>query len=195
MTKADELRAWLFRAISFEIDSNPFSEAGIRMGAGATEFRNDKVEELLQPFDVQARADALRMSSLFAVLFCFENSVRRLVQERLEERHGAGWWEQKVASSVRTSAEKTQKNAISNTWLDGVGKGMISFLTFGQLRKVIVDNWPDFEDLIPSQPWLAQRMDEIEAVRNYVAHSRTVSERELARLTMYIEDWNRQIGF
>jgi hypothetical protein len=195
MTENNDIRAWLFRALAFETEADEFRLAGIRVGASVNESSDDELSEILAPFAVSMRTDAIANSRLFAIIFCFENSVRKLVEQRLEETHGTDWWTKCVAGSVRSAAEKVKSNAVSNAWLDGVTVGMVSFLTFGQLKKVIIDNWTDFEDLIPTQSWLNQKMDEIESVRNYVAHSRKVSTRELERLLLYMADWNQQVGF
>jgi len=39
---------------------------------------------------------------------------------------------------------------------------------FGGLSDIIIQNWHLFTDLIPSQHWLKQRMDELEQARHYV---------------------------
>lgn len=134
------------------------------------------------------------MARLYALLFCFENSVRDLVSDRLAEIEGENWWQTKVAGSIQKSAQTTYDKAVANAWLDGAKGRMIDFTTFGQLVKIIIDNWQHFEYLIPSQAWLNQKMGEVEDVRNFTAHSRMLSDREFERMVMYIDDWNRQIG-
>ena len=60
--------------------------------------------------------------------------------------------------------------------------------------KGIVAKWDYFKDVIPSQHWLSQRMDEIEKARHFIAHNRLLLPTEFNRLYMYIADWNRVIG-
>ncbi len=57
------------------------------------------------------------------------------------------------------------------------------------------NNWSNFEDLIPTQHWLKQRFDEMEKVRNFIAHNRYLLENEFERIEMYIADWSKQVGF
>lgn len=64
----------------------------------------------------------------------------------------------------------------------------------GHLAQIIVEKWQFFEDIVPSQHWLKQRMDEMEKSRNFIAHSRTLLPSEFQRMYMYIADWNRVIG-
>ena len=49
--------------------------------------------------------------------------------------------------------------------------------------------WQFFDDLIPSQHWLKQRMDELENARNFIAHNRMLLPSEFDRIYMYIADW------
>jgi hypothetical protein len=59
---------------------------------------------------------------------------------------------------------------------------------FEGLSDIIINNWSEFQDLIPSQHWLKQRLDELERARNFVAHHRMLSEPEFARLEMYVTE-------
>jgi hypothetical protein len=70
----------------------------------------------------------------------------------------------------------------------------LGFLDFGHLGQIIIAKWDCFKDIVPSQHWLAQRMDEIEKARNFIAHNRLLLPSEFQRLYMYIADWNRVIG-
>jgi Swt1-like HEPN len=62
------------------------------------------------------------------------------------------------------------------------------------LAQIIVAKWDIFEPIVPSQHWLKQRMDELEKVRNFIAHNRMLLESEFQRTYMYIADWNKVIG-
>lgn len=194
MTDPRNPREWLYRAISFETDAEHFRSAGIRIGADASPSSAVAWDALLAPFSVKARSGAIRMARLYALLFCFENSIRDLVAERLSEVGGENWWEERVSPTIKKYAQGIYDKAIASAWLDGAKGRMIDFTTFGQLVKIIIDNWSEFDYLIPSQSWLNQKLNEVEEVRNFIAHSRMLSDREFERMVMYIDDWNRQIG-
>ena len=57
-----------------------------------------------------------------------------------------------------------------------------------------IENWADFTDLIPSQHWLKQRLEEMEKARNFIAHNRVLLLSEFQCIEMYVNDWNRQVG-
>ena len=71
---------------------------------------------------------------------------------------------------------------------------MLGFIEFGHLSQIIVDKWQCFEDIMPSQHWLKQRMDELEKARHFIAHNRSLLPSEFQRIYMYIADWNRVVG-
>lgn len=193
-TNARDLRDWLFRGLMFEADAENFRRAGLRVGADQREVEQSLFEEVLSPFGVEQRNDALVMSRIYALVYCFENSVRALVDERLSERHGLNWWTTKVPQRIQKFAEQRMKDADANSWLEGQKKDPMSFVQFGHLSDIITENMIDFKDLIPGQHWLKQRMDELEAARNFIAHNRLLLPGEFSRIEMYVNDWNRQVG-
>lgn len=194
MTSPTELRDWLFRGLMFESEAERFRSAGIRVGADQRDAERSLLEETLAPFGVELRNEALAMSRLYALIFCFENSVRRLISYRLLERHGTDWWATKVPKKIQDFAASRQRDAQQNSWLEGQNKDILSFLEFGQLADIITNNWEDFADLVPSQHWLKQRLDELEKARNFIAHNRLLLPGEFQRLEMYVADWNRMVG-
>ncbi|WLB14269.1 Swt1 family HEPN domain-containing protein [Bradyrhizobium elkanii] len=83
---------------------------------------------------------------------------------------------------------------MKDTWLEGEKADLLGFADFGQLAQIIIAKWDHFKDVVPTQHWLKQRMDEMEKARNFIAHNRMLLPSEFQRLYMYIADWNRAIG-
>lgn len=194
MTRNDDaLRSWLFRSLMFEAESETFRRAGVRVGIDESAAEERLQQEALGPFSLNTRNEALRMARLYAIIYCFENSVRDLIRSRLSDSD-ASWWDTRVPTKVRSTAKSRQVDAEKNSWLEGQSKDVLGFVDFGGLSDIIINNWGDFQDLIPSQHWLKQRFDELERARNYVAHNRMLTPSEFARLEMYVGDWNRQVG-
>jgi hypothetical protein len=188
------LRDFLFRGLMFEAEAEKFRKAGLRVGADSRDAEASLLEEVLQPFDVSMRNAALLMSRLYALIYCFENSVRDLIADRLSDKHGVNWWDQRVPQKVRDMAKSKQDRARKESWLEGQKKDLLGFVDFGDLCTIIVNNWADFTDLVPSQHWLKQRMDELEMSRHFIAHNRLLLPAEFQRIYMYIADWNRMVG-
>jgi len=187
------IRDFVFRGLLFETDSEVFRKAGIRVGSELGKTEESLLEQLLQPFSVQRRNEALQMSRLYALLHCFENEIRSLIRETLEEKLGASWWDS-LPKKIKDHAQTRREGALTDSWLEGEKTDLLSFLEFGHLADVMVELWPNFEDIVPSQHWLKQRMYELEKARNFVAHNRMLLPSEFQRLYMYVSDWNKVIG-
>lgn len=191
--RSSELRDFLFRGLMFEAEAASFQTAGIQVGADTRQAEERLLSEALSPFNVASRNNALEMARLYAVLHCFENEVRALIRETLEEKEGPDWID-KLPNKVRDFADSRQKTAFEDSWLEGEKSDLLGFVGFGQLSSIIVEKWSLFEDIVPSQHWLKQRMDELEKVRNFIAHNRMLLPSEFQRLYLYIADWNKAIG-
>jgi hypothetical protein len=133
------------------------------------------------------------MARLYAVLHCFENEVREFIRETLREKEGADWLE-KLPTKTKEHAESRRDVALKDSWLEGEKTDLLGFLEFGHLAQIIVSKWDHFQDIIPSQHWLKQRMDELEKVRHFIAHNRMLLPSEFQRVYMYVADWNHVVG-
>ncbi len=188
-----DLRDYLFRGLMFESEADEFQSAGIQVGADTGQAEERLLSENLVPFNIQRRNNALQMARLYAVLHCFENEIRWFIRETLEDIEGADWID-KLPPKIKEFAEKRQAQAYKDSWLEGEKTDLLGFVEFGQLAQIIINKWEHFEDIIPSQHWLKQKMDELEKVRNSIAHNRMLLPSEFQRIYIYIADWNRVIG-
>jgi Swt1-like HEPN len=191
--KLSSLRDFMFRGLMFESEAAAFQSAGIQVGADMGQAEERLLSEALSPFGVVRRNQALEMGRLYVVLHCFENEVRSLIRETLEENEGADWID-KLPAKIKLFAESRQKVAQTDSWLEGEKSDLLGFVEFGHLSQIIIDKWQFFEDIMPSQHWLKQRMDELEKTRHFIAHNRTLLPTEYQRIYMYIADWNRVVG-
>lgn len=80
----------------------------------------------------------------------------------------------------------------ANRWHIARGEHPIYYTDFRDLKSLLQQNWPDFEDLFPDLNWIASRIAELELSRNVIAHSNTLDERQLARIWLYMQDWIKQ---
>ena len=107
-----DLRDFMFRGLMFESEAAAFQGAGIQVGADIGQA------EALSPFGVVRRNQALKMARLYAVLHCFENEVRSLIRETLEEKEGPDWID-KLPQKIKQFADGRQKTALADSWLEG----------------------------------------------------------------------------
>ena len=188
-----QYRDYMFRGLMFEAEARTFQQAGIQVGADLAQAEERLLSENLAMFAVSQRNDALQMARLYAVLHCFENSVRDFIRETLEEKDGPDWIA-KIPPSIKKFAEERQASAIKDSWLEGMKTDVLGFVEFGHLAQIIIARWEHFAGPIPTQHWLKQKLDELEKVRHYIAHNRMLQPSEFQRVYMYIADWNRVVG-
>src|SRR5215470_15164153 len=100
----------------FEAEAAAFQQAGIQVGADTKQAEERLLSEALSPFSVLTRNNALEMARLYSVLHCFENEVRALIRETLEEKEGPDWLE-KLPQGAKKFAESRQKSAFADSWL------------------------------------------------------------------------------
>jgi len=176
-----DLRDYLFRGLMFESEASQFQAAGIQVGADIGQAEERLLSEAISPFSVQRRNNALEMARLYAVLHCFENELRALIRETLEENDGHDWISN-LPDKIRKFGEDRQKAAFEDSWLEGEKEDILGFVDFGHLSSIIIAKWECFEDIIPSQHWLKQRMDELEKARNFIAHNRMLLPSEFQKI-------------
>ncbi|MEP3388540.1 MAG: Swt1 family HEPN domain-containing protein [Reichenbachiella sp.] len=193
MSNKKDLRDFFFRGLMFESEASQFQKAGIQIGADNEYSEKQLLDEALSPFGVARRNNALQMARLYAVLNCFENEIRSFIRETLEEDIGLDWWDH-LPPKMKSHAEGRQETALKDSWIEGEKSDLLGFVDFGMLAKIMIEKWEHFSNLVPSQHWLNQRMDELEKSRHFIAHNRTLLPSEFQRIYMYIADWNRVIG-
>jgi len=69
----------------------------------------------IDPANVPTQAYKDFREDSFALYYSLENSIRRLISERLSEKHGANWWNDKVPEGVRKEVEKKQREEKDTT--------------------------------------------------------------------------------
>lgn len=190
-----KVRDFVFQGLLFESESDGFRRAGIKVGTDLGQSEEQLLLEALSPFGVKRRNDALEMARLYAVLHAFENEVRSLIRDTLEETVGLKWWDtNSVPTKTKSMAESRQKTAEKDSGLEGAKGDRLEFVDFGDLAAIIIQNWEHFKDTMPTQDWIRQRMNELEKARNFVAHNRMLLPSEFQRIYMYISDWNKVVG-
>lgn len=151
------------------------------------------------PFiDAATAAGARRMAGTYPLFFLFENSVRALVLSRMVEIAGEGWWQEegRVPAEVKRLVKSRQQDEDRKRWLDKRGAHEIFYTDMDDLRRIILGpkNWDlGFKPLFPDQPWVEAMFQEMEALRNVVAHNNPLSADNAERLESNFKHWKRQL--
>jgi hypothetical protein len=78
------------------------------------------------------------------------------------------------ASGQQSDAQRPRSSAPASKragW-EWKAAGLLGFIDFGHLEQIIIAKWDFFKDVIPTEHWLKQRMDELEKCRNFIARNR-----------------------
>jgi len=133
--------------------------------------------------------DARKMAQVYPKYYVLENSIRVVIKRILENSYGNLWWQTRVAKPVRDTVADRMKKEAKQPWHGKRAQHEIFYSDFGDLAKIIKKNWSDFEDFFPSQPWVTQRLEELEHPRNVMAHHNPISHEDLRRIDLYFHDW------
>lgn len=147
----------------------------------------------LDMFDKDIIDTSRKMAGVYVVISSFENSVRKLIEEILEEEKGEKWWSI-VPKNIQEKAEKKRDDEEKIRWHTQRGKSLIYYTTLGDLNSIIKNNWSIFEPYFHSQEWIASIFDAIERSRNVIMHSGTLDIEDIERLGIYIRDWFKQVA-
>lgn len=155
--------------------------------------RVNKVRKLegYDQFEGSIRAEAASMSEYYEIFYCLEVSIRQLVQNILEDAEGVTWWEsERVPNEFRTYVKGIQ-DAEANTEITTRSDNNIDYLTFGQLGKLITENFDVFNAVLSSKRAVDRIMNQLNLLRNPIAHCGILADDEKERLELTVRDWFR----
>lgn len=122
------------------------------------------------------------MSSAYFLLYQLENEIRRLIQTKLIEKYGRNLWESGISLDIRRRAEhKKEQDQLSHF-------DLIYYTDFGDLRRIIINNWDKFREIFDTQGGTLGRLEELEEIRNDIAHTRLLTKNNLQKLVMFHKD-------
>lgn len=143
-----------------------------------------------EQFEADLRAEAARMSELYEVFYCLENSIRRLVTNTLQEESGAKWWdsdrvdENRVRKPCNDRRDKEVDSGITPR-----SDSLIDYTTFGELSQLITDNWDIFDPMFTSKKAVSNVTNQLNLMRGPIAHCNPTDELEQERLSIIVRSW------
>lgn len=138
--------------------------------------------------------EATKMAGVYPVVYIFENSVRNLISNVMNSKHGEKWWDTNVGAKIKEKVKGRIENEDKNRWHGRRGAHPIFYTDIDELKSIITANWSDFEDIFPNLQWATGKIDEIEMSRNIIAHNNPLEDRDILRLKLNLEDWIKQIA-
>lgn len=193
MNQEESLYAFAFRGL---LTDEALDRIGRTSRFGAQDIKIAKFEQSLglKYVDEEFLIPALQMAVVYTAIAAFENLVRSLVKKVLLEALGATWWDKGVPEGIRKKAETRHQEEQKIKWHSQRGEDLISFIDFGQLNSIIVNNWVHFESLLQRQQWVQNIFDTMERSRNVIMHSGELPPEDVERIGICLRDWIKQTG-
>jgi hypothetical protein len=121
----DRLRDFVFRGL-LSLDSlQQLEHTGVYLRDSHRRLGRALAELSFAEFSPQIQDGAEKMARLYVAFFCFENSVRELVAQKLRDSNGDTWWDTKVPLQIR---KKSKIESDKNKRTSGISRGVEAIL-------------------------------------------------------------------
>lgn len=188
MSLADDVKLFGMHNLMLESELSKLEDSGIQIEHAKTIQKAEVVD--VELFENDILQEGRKMADFYVLYYSLENSIRRLISERLAERHGRTWWKSKVPSVLQAEVEKKQKEE-RDTSMSIRSEDPLTYTNFGELIGIFDANWADFSDTLRSQKAMQQILSQFNKIRNVVAHSCELNEDEITRFKLLVKDWFR----
>jgi energy-converting hydrogenase A subunit M len=185
---SDALKIFGMQNLMLEADLARLARDGIELGHSESLKKDVVVDTELFEGDIISKAKV--MADFYVLYYSLENTIRRLISGRLQEKYGLDWWEDKVPNGVKNGVSEKQRKE-KDTPMSIRADDPLCYTNFGELIDILNANWSDFSDTIRSQRAMQQVLTQFNLIRNVIAHSNDLSEDEISRLKLLIKDWFR----
>jgi len=126
----------------------------------------------------------------YEYLYILENELRELIVKGLTEKsseNNFSGWITLIQRNIIQKWEKRKSEEDKNYQRISSSK-LIDYSEFGDIKLIIQKNWDEFSKIFTSQEIIASKLDELEQIRNTIAHNRELSLQEFKRLEIYLSD-------
>jgi hypothetical protein len=147
------------------------------------------------PFLTAADIDAaFKMGELYVVMHCYENSVRQLIQQVLSGHLGSEWWEKAANASMKGKVKSRKEVEARNRWMSPRGNTALYYLDWGELVALMRKYEETFNPFIRDIKFVELRFEELEKLRNIVAHNGVLPhEEDFQFAVLSFRHWSRQV--
>jgi hypothetical protein len=97
----DALKIFGMQNLMVEADLARLEKDGIDLGR-SNPLKKDIVVVDTDLFEFDIISQAKIMADFYILYYSLENTIRRLISGRLQEKYGLNWWEDKVPNGVRS---------------------------------------------------------------------------------------------
>jgi len=155
-------------------------------------------EKLTEAFGLpkNLETEAIKMAKVYPRFYVLENMLRYAITKILEKEHGKDWWqiEGVVSRKIREKVEGRMKEEREKRW-HGMKRGRhaIFYTDLGNLGNIILNNQETFKKIFGRIDHFQIKLNEIEDMRNIIAHNNPLPPHEIKRLNFYSKELRRQV--
>jgi hypothetical protein len=151
---------------------------------------SDSDEDYYLQFEHRLRVEAEAMGRHYALFYCLEQSIRKLITDTLRAERGEKWWEACVPEPVKTAVALNIKRELEFA-VTPRSDEEIDYTTFGELAEIARANWESFGGIFTSEKGFNRIMTILNILRGPIAHCSPLAENEVVRLRLTLRDWFR----
>lgn len=150
--------------------------------------KETKTIEILQSFPEDLLKESIDMSDCYQILYCFENDLRKVINDVMYESIGSDWWKNCVRQSIKDDVKRNQ-TAEQNSVYYGRIDDPLYFTTLGDLKEIVTDNYEHFENYFRSKRFVDELLFQINRLRVVVGHNCMLEDMDINTLKQHIERW------
>jgi hypothetical protein len=138
--------------------------------------------------------NAYKMGQLYVAIHCLENSVRCFIRNVLSKTLGEQWWDKAASPNMIERLAQSKSREAKNRWLSSRGADELNYMNWSDLVTLIRKYHEDFKKFVPDIKFLELKLEELENLRNTIAHSGVLPDEELNRVELALKDWCKLIS-
>ncbi|MBA7683016.1 hypothetical protein ES703_91372 [subsurface metagenome] len=146
---------------------------------------------LLTPGDID---NAYKMGQVYVAIHCLENSARSLIRKVLNNALGEQWWDKAASDQMKRKLAERKSRETKKRWLTSRGADELNYLDWGDLVTLIRKYEEHFVQFIGSTKFAELKLEELENLRNVIAHNGVLPDEEVVRVELYFKDWCKQVS-
>lgn len=158
---------------------------------------------LVQDYRVTSIYDASKIRSVgrgvgklyYWRLYELENIARIIVYSVLDAQLGQSWWQIAVDPGTQLYAASERSAAVKRRFNASPGTHNLYFITFGQLKNIILKNRNIFIPLLPHIDSWILALEKVTAPRNLVCHMNYINGFDQAAIQNALGESLRQTNF
>lgn len=187
------MQAFLYRVVTTNTTLERLTQEGVIREPVGTAV-DTPATGALDFFSADERRIARRMGRIYELLYCFENSVRELIETTLRDTLAEKWWDGGVPEDIRKKADNRRRQDEKARWHGPRGQSPLNFVDFPELGTIITERWTDFEDLIGDKDWVEHYFDDMNQSRRAVGHTGEMNEHAVQRMELFVREWLLVVG-